>query len=195
MNVAQLIKSSFREAAGALAMGTSAATLERARRRVFVKALAVQLQRQFAEEDLRVFSEFGRGNLRDFGTEALLYDISVCRVASGSTAMRQSEEFSFVREAIWQIEVDFSRSWRGAIDAINRLNCGSASMKLLVAAEVGSRNESLLKTLAEPFAAGTGAQYVALIPHPVDWGETELRPRVWRLDDGNWVEQYAGSSG
>ena len=67
-------------------------------------------------------------------------------------------------------------------------------MKLLVAAEVGSRDESLLKTLAGPFAAGTGAQYLALIPHPVDWGETELLPRVWRLDDGNWVGQNVDSS-
>ena len=192
MNIASIVKDSFRDASRSLVMGTSAATLAQARRRVFVKALSERLASAFADEHVRVFSEFGRGNRGDFGAETLLYDVSVCRVEAGSTAARQSEDFLYVSEALWQIEVDFSRDWRSAVAAVNRLNSGAAGGKLLVAAEAGRRTESFIGTLAAPFASGTGERHLALIPHPADWDESEAAPGIWRMEDAAWVKLSAG---
>ena len=188
MNTRRVIEQSFAGAARALVMGTSPQALARARERAFVKMLADQLRSEYAGADIRVFSQFGRGNRRDFGREQLLSDICVCRVGAGQTGGRQSREFLFVAEALVQVEIELSREWRREVQALNQLVSGSAAAKLLVAALPNRDNAESLKTLQAPFAAIPGAASLALIPHPADWDTTAAPPQVWRLDAGEWIE-------
>ena len=188
MNIRNMIDESYDEACRALVMGTSPATLNRARERAFHKSLAEQMQAAFGEDDIRVFSAYGRGNRADFGREALLHGMTVCRIAQGETAERKPERFAYIAALIWQVEFDFSRQWQRALAAVNRLNEGAADNKLLVAAQLDSGRESYLNTLATPFAAGAGAQHLALIPHLSDWGRSDERPEVWYLQEGKWTE-------
>ena len=187
MNIRRMIDDSFDEASRAFVMGTSPATLNRARERAFRKSLAEQMQAAFADEDARVFSTYGRGNRADFGTEALLHDMTVCRIAQGETAERKPERFFYIAALIWQVEFDFSCQWQRALAAINRLNEGAAANKLLVAAQLESGRDSYMKTLAAPFAAGPGIQHLALIPHPSEWGRSDEQPEVWQLREGEWT--------
>ena len=145
------------------------------------------MQAAFTEEDVRVFSAYGRGNRADFGTEALLHDMTVCRIAFGETAERKPEPFLYIAALIWQVEFDFSCRWQRALAAINRLNAGGAENKLLIAAKLESGRDSYLNTLVAPFAAGAGVQHLALIPHPSEWDRSDERPEVWRLADGEWT--------
>ena len=188
MNVASIINDSYRGASSALVMGTSPQSLARARERVFVKTLVDQLQGAYSDDDVRVFSEYGRGNLHDFGTEKLLSDICVCRIAEGQTVARQPEDFLYIAAMLWQIEIEFSREWQRELQAVNRLIGGSAANKLLVAALMNRASEDIMNTLKAPFAAASGEAYLALIPHPADWDLTEDRPQVWRLAEDEWVE-------
>lgn len=194
MDIVALIENSFADASRSLVMGTSAATLERARTRVFVKSLAERLQAAYTDETVRVFSHYGRSTLAEFGSETLLYDISAHRVARGSTAARQPEEYHYIREALWQIEVDFTRDWRSALAAINRLIGGAAQDKLLVAAQSSKGDEALRQTLATPFACCGGRAHLALVPHPADWDSSERAAEVWRLDAGNWSPAAEGET-
>ena len=187
MSIRRMIDDSYDEATRALVMGTSPAALNRARERAFHKSLAEQMQAAFADEDVRVFSTYGRGNRADFGTETLLHDMTVCRIAQGETAERKPERFSYIAALIWQVEFDFSCQWRRALAAINRLNEGAAANKLLIAAQLESGRDSYLKTLAAPFASGSGAQHLALIPHPSEWDRNDERPEVWQLREGEWT--------
>ena len=187
MSIRRMIDDSYDEASRALVMGTSPATLNRARERAFHKSLAQQMQAAFAEEDVRVFSAYRRGNRADFGTEALLHDMTVCRIAYGETAERKPERLLYIAALIWQVEFDFSCQWQRALAAINRLNAGGAENKLLIAAKLESGRDSYLNTLVAPFAAGAGAQHLALIPHPSEWDSSEEQPEVWRLADGEWT--------
>ena len=188
MNTRRVIDQSFAGAIKALVMGTSPDALTRARERAFVKTLADQLQSEFAGDDIRVFSQFGRGNRRDFGAEQLLSDICVCRVGAGQTGGRQSQEFLYVAEVLAQVEIELSREWQREIQALNRLIAGSAADKLLVAALPNRGSADHLKTLQAPFAAIPGAASLALIPQPADWDATEASPQVWRLGEGDWIE-------
>ncbi len=185
MDINRLIRDSFQDALKSLVMGTSPAALIRARERVFIKALAEQLQAAHDGEGIRVLSAYERGNVADFGTERLLFDISVCRVALGKTAERRPEEFFYLAEVLCQIEINFSRDWREAIFAINRLNSGQAAQKLLLLARDNS-GDNLLETLKVPFAAGGGSAWLALVPHPADWGDDELGIDIWQLVDDAW---------
>ena len=91
MNIGHILRSGFHDARAALVMGTSAASLVRARERAFAKTVASQLQEALFADDIRVFSAYSRGNKADFGTEQLIYEIEACRVAKGNTADRLKE--------------------------------------------------------------------------------------------------------
>ncbi len=188
MDIRRIIDDSYRNASKALVMGTSLAALARARERAFVKSLVAELQGIFADDDIRVFSAYGRRNSRDFGAEKLLSDIAVGRIDESCASGREAENFLFVAALLWQIEVDFSREWRRAIHAINRLNGGSADNKLLIGAHLPRGGDDYLQTLRAPFAAGTGVAHIAFIPHPADWDSSEDAPVLWRLSDGEWSE-------
>ena len=108
---------------------------------------------------------------------------SACR-----TAERKPEDFLYIAESIWQIEVDLTREWRSSIQAVNRLNCGAAADKLLIAASLAQGNERLLNTLRTPAAAGTGRLHIAFVPHPEDWDDDTGAPQVWRLAEDGWAE-------
>ena len=188
MNITRLIDSSYNEATKALVMGTSKRSLARARERAFVKTLITHLQREFDGADLRVFASSQRGNAADFGTNLLLYDIAVCLIGSGKTAARKPEDFRYIAQALWQIEVEFSREWRHALFAINRLNCGAAADKLLITSKIGRGQEAFLNTIAGPGEAVGGAFYLAAVPNPADWDDDAGAPQVWRIADGEWEE-------
>ena len=186
MNVRQLIYSSFHDARLRLAMGTSPPALARARERVFVKSLTAQLRAVLGGEDIRIFSLYGRGNQVDMGTEHLLYDIQACRIAESRFAGKRAAAFYYIAAALWQIEIDFSRELRPLLFAINRLNCGDAASKLIVAAQVGSQRSTFIDSLSAPLSAGSGQVYLALVPHPEDWDDDEHPLDVWRFEAGEW---------
>ena len=188
MDIVGLIDASFSEAVKALVMGTSARSLARARERAFVKSLINRLRNNFDDDGYRIFASLQRGNQSDFGTNQLLHDIVVCRIEEGATDARQPESFRYVAEALWQIEVDFSREWRPALYAINRLNCGGAGNKLLVASQLARSQDRLMNTLRKPGAACAGTLYLALVPHPADWDDDAGAPQVWRFTEGEWAE-------
>ena len=188
MNVARLIEYSFSEATKALTMGTSQRSLARARERAFTKALIAQLRLEFEGADHRVFATTQRGNAADFGANQLLHDIAVCRIGFGKTAERKSEEFHFIAQALWQIEIDFSREWRKSLYAINRLNCGAAADKLLITSKLARSQKQFLDTLRAPSAAVAGTLYLAFVPHPADWDDDAGASQVWRIADGEWEE-------
>ena len=191
MNIRQVIADSYRDALKSHVMGTSPRALARARERAFVKALAERLQDCFAQDDVRVFSAYGRRNVDDFGSEQLLFDIAVCRAAYGQTAERTPEDFVYIAETLWAIELNFEREWRAALYAINRLNVGAAANMLLIAAQPKSARESFIESLKAPFAAPAdagGERYLSLVPHPAEWDETDDSPETWRLNEGEWEE-------
>ncbi len=188
MNVSRLIEASYNQALKALTMGTSRQSLYRARERAYVKSLIAHLQGEFGSDELRIFAASERGNAADFGANRLLYDIVVARVGKGKTTERQAVEFLYLAEALWQIEIDFSGEWRQALYAINRLNGGAAAGKLLIASVLSRGNERFSNSLRAAGAAGSGALYLALVPHPADWDDAASAPQVFEMTAGDWVE-------
>lgn len=189
MDIRHLLHYSYHDARNALVMGTSAASLARARERAFVKAVAAQFADAFADADVRVFSPFARANRDDFGIDQLLFDIEICRVALAEAGGRQADQFAFVSSALWQIEIEFSLDWRDAIIALNRLSCGGAENKLLITARRRSGQDDFLATVQPVASACAGQVYLALITHPRDWDDGDGSVDVLRLDeDDNWIE-------
>lgn len=192
MSIEEILRAGYQNALKALVMGTSPRALARARERAFVKSLAAQFATSCAGEDLRVFSVYGRGQVADFGSERLLFDIEVCRVAGSSAAFRAQDSFFHVTEALWQIEIDMSQDWRQCVYALNRLRLGAGANKLLIAAAPTDRRADFLKTLANCGAGSAdsvdrvGSLYLATMPHPRDWHDNEESLKLWRMTDGDW---------
>ena len=182
MDIHRILRQSYAEARAALVMGTSPAALARARERSFVKRLAARLGEAQSGGDIRVFSDYGRGNQADFGAERLLFDIAVCRVEEGNTARRKPESFLYIAAVLWQVEIEFAPDWRAVVQALNRLTGGGARNKLLVAAQ----SADLPASIAEAASVCAGELVLALLPHPADWDDAGAELEVWRMADGEW---------
>ena len=186
MNIQDILRDSYHQSQKALVMGTSPQSLARARERAFVKSLAAQFEARYAAQNCRVFSVYGRGNRADFGSEQLLFDIEVCRAAAATSAHRHQQSFFVVTEALWQVAIDLSRDWRQVVYAMNRLRCGAAANKLVIAAAPKDAPDSFLKTLAQACPGDDGAFYLATMPHPRDWEEDDGRLELWQIAAGAW---------
>ena len=186
MNIQDILLDSYQKALKALVMGTSPESLARARERAFAKTLATQLESAYEGEDVRVFSAYGRGNRPDFGSEQLLFTIEVCRVAAASSAHRKQESFCYIAEALWQIEIELSPDWRQVVFAMNRLCCGAAANKLVIAAQSADGNDIFLETLELGGAGCDGNLFLATIPHPRNWEDEEETLKVWQIADSKW---------
>ncbi len=189
MDIRRLLVYSFHDARNALVMGTSAASLARARERAFIKAVTTQFVDAFAADDVRVFSPVSRANRDDFGADQLLYEIEICRVAFAEAGGRNADQFAYVCSALWQIEIEFSLDWRDAIIALNRLCCGGAENKLLIAAQRERGQDDFLATVQPVASACAGEVFLALITQPRDWDDGDGSVDVMRLgEDDNWIE-------
>jgi len=188
MNIKHLINYSFNDATKSMVMGTSPSALARARQRAYMKTLVSHLEDELGTDDTRIFSEYQRGNSDDFGTEHLLYDIQVCKIATTKTADRKKEELPYIQSALWQIETDFSQEIPPAIYAFNRLVTGNAENKLFIGAQLSAGRDTFINTLKAPAAACNGDVYLALIPHPAQWDEDDHETTVWHFVDGDWQE-------
>ncbi len=188
MNIRHLINYSFNDAIKSMVMGTSPTALARARTRAYMKSLVSHLQDNLGADDVRIFSQYNRGNLDDFGTEHLLYDIQVCKVATTETADRKKEPLSYVQASLWQIETDFSQEIMPSIYAFNRLVTGNGENKLFIGAQLSTGRDTYIKTLKASAKACSGNVFLALIPHPTQWDEDDHDVTVWQFDGDNWEE-------
>jgi len=187
MNIKHLINTSFNDATKSMVMGTSPQSLTRARERVWIKTLSAQLADALGDDKIRVFSAYQLGNMDDFGSEQLLYDIQVCRVGITTTADKKKDELHYIQASLWQIETDFSREIHQAIYAFNRLVTGNSENKLFIGAQLKTGRDTFINTLKGSASACTGTVHLALIPHPEDWDDTDQEIDVWQFTDGDWV--------
>jgi hypothetical protein len=188
MNIQHIINASFNDATKSMVMGTSPQSLARARERVWIKTLSTHLTYALGEDNYRVFSAYNRGNADHFGTEQLLYDIQVCRVGLTTTADKKKKELHYIQAALWQIETDFSREIHQAVYAFNRLVTGNGENKLFIGAQLKTGRDTYINTLKASAAACMGNVYLALIPHPEDWDDSDHPIDVWQFTDGDWVD-------
>ena len=187
MDIKRVLDASYHDALRALVMGTSAAALARARQRALVKTLASRLNEAITDENTRAYHRYATSSRADFGIDALPWDICICRLGASDSGGRQAQSLEYVAGALWQVAIDFSGETAGALQAVNRLAFGGASNKLLLLAHPESGSDSLLESLAQPFA-GDGARCLALLPHPRDWDDATHAPAAWQWQNDGWRE-------
>ena len=138
-----------------------------------------------SDPGLRCFTRFDRSNRREFGVNELLHDICIVRVAGVSSAV-QGKRLFYIDRVLWQVESEFARNSRSALVDFNKLVLGSAESKLFVGPQLKSR-DAYLQVLEKPARQTTGETFVALIPHPSEWGnEGDNEISIWRFGDSGW---------
>lgn len=154
----------------------------------WVRELAEGLRAHFAaESDVRVLSKYDGRNKAEFGLNELLYDVCVCRVASGPSATG-AKQLCYVREGLWLVESEFAADSQQAVWDFNKLVLGAADNKLFVG-PAGTRR-TYLDSLLPVAQACTGNVFVALVPHPSSW-DTGAGVELFRLREGAWHAESA----
>lgn len=181
-----MVRTAFTEAIRAEIPADGSSRRHRERSRVWVEALANEFRSHYCEaKDVRVFSKHWAENRADFLLNELLYDVSVCRVASVASAA-QKKELLYIKEVLWLVESEFAKNSRQALVDFNKLVMGASGSKLFVGPQV-SDNDSFIQVLLPAAAACAGDVFLALLPHPAVWNSIgEARPLLWRFANGAW---------
>ncbi len=181
-DIKKLLQDSLTSAQAKPNKGKSPQEINQNRSRSWVNTLAEQLKTVYkAELDVMVFSKYDRSHRKDFKLNELLYDIVVCRVDEVASSTHKKKLY-YIKEALWQVESEFAHDSRQALIDFNKLVLGSAQNKLFIGPQVRKGGElSLLNVLKRAAIACTGSVYVALVPHPAKWKDTNSDVRLWSM--------------
>ena len=166
--VLQCVGQAFDDARRHPISATTAQHLHAGRSRHFVAALGEQLGALYVgHPDVRVFTKHDDRNRTAFGMNELLYDVTVCRTATVSSAAN-GKRLHYVTAPVWHVESELAKDSRQALFDFNKLVLGAAALNLFVGPLVHDVQE-FLNVLRVPASCCLGSVYVALIPHPSDW--------------------------
>ncbi len=181
-----LIFSSFKEAKKAQDSDLTPQDLHRKRSQEWVKVLARNFRKCYSNQDnkVKVFSkDFGEYRA-EFKVNELLYDIAVCRTGETPSAQKGTL-LTYIQEALWVVESEMARDSHEAIIDFSKLVMGSAQNKLFIGPKVNNQG-NFNKVLLAPAGHCCGNVYLAIIPHPEDWGKRDDEPEVFILSGGSW---------
>ena len=186
VDIASLIRRAFDKAVESEDPAGNARRVNQDRSRRWVEALADEFRKHHAgDADVRVFSKHHGGNRIDFHLNELLYDVSVCRVASVPSAA-QGKKLLYVAEPLWQVESEFAKDTREALIDFSKLVMGAAPCKLFIGPQVDDI-PSFIQTLSPAAAACSGNVFLALLPHPSLWTSGKrAEPLFWQFDGDAW---------
>jgi hypothetical protein len=154
--------------------------LHAARSRTFVACLGDELGALYADEpDVRSFSKHNEDNRAELGTNELLFDVTVCRTATVPSASGR-KVLRYVREPLWHVESELARDSQQALYDFNKLVLGAAPQNLFVGPLV-SDPDAYVDVLRPPAERCMGRVFVALIPHPAEWGASDGSVRCEEL--------------
>lgn len=158
--------------------------LHAGRSHAFVAALADELRQLYAgDENVVAPCKYDARDREKIGMNELLYDVTVCRVATVTSAA-QGRTLWYVTDALWQVESELARDSRQALIDFNKLVLGSARFKLFVGPQVADP-EAFIGVLRPAAARCTGEVFAALIPHPDRWDHARSEVQAWRLRDSS----------
>jgi hypothetical protein len=187
MDLYRLLEKSLAEAQSATTVGTLPRDIHRNRSQAWIRQLGEAfLHALDSDSSVRVFTRGDTTHRADFGLNELLYDVLVCRVNSVPSA-KWGKPLYYIEEALWQVESEFARDSKQALIDFNKLVLGSGRNKLFIGPQVSDK-PSFIEVLLPAARACIGNVYVALVPHPRDWGTGEHQIDLWMLENGLWRE-------
>ncbi|MYD46542.1 MAG: hypothetical protein F4W92_09330 [Gammaproteobacteria bacterium] len=136
----------------------------------FVECLTNKFRDYYSKDDL-IVRVSSRGNPREF-----LHDISICQVEEISGPV-QPTEIDRVVNVLWQIEVEMSNDGSEIMHDLNKLRAGAVdSDKMFVVRRSWSDTTNLTWLTEQVLGIAehqTGRLFVAFIPHPSDWKDSD----------------------
>ena len=156
----------------------NAATLQQLhseRARTWVKSLALNLGKEYAQESTRVLAR-PLDRDKDFELHEMLYDVVVLRTA-------KTQGLTYALEVEWEIESELSKELKKAVIDFSKLVLGAATNKLFI----GSFHTELRRDILLPIASACKSNvYAAFIPRPDDWNRAEPRVRLYKFESKVW---------
>ncbi len=179
-DVKQLLQEALQQAQSGPDTGETTQKINLNRSQSWVKALTEQFKKRYeGDTDIRIFTKSDYSNRRDFGLNELLYDILVCRVGEVESSVHK-KKLCFIKEVLWQVESEFAHDTRSTLIDFNKLVLGSACNKLFICSQVKKGKEKSFLGVLRPAAAYcTGDVYVAMIPNPSNWLNTDSDVHLW----------------
>jgi len=187
MNVVSIVTAALDAAHKTPDIGETPGKIHRNRSSVFVEALAREFRDEYASRDnVVVLSKHYAGHTHQLGLNELLFDVTVCGTGVTPSAV-DGRDLTYLTGSLWAVESEFARDSRKAVFDFNKLVLSAADQKLFVGPTVDDE-KSFLAVLGPVADCCTGSVFVALVPHPEEWGAAgHLRCNVWTRAGGKWA--------
>jgi hypothetical protein len=186
VNISEVIKQGYANAKRQKTYGASKRALHNRRSKAWVESLAGGFRSVYKDDPaVKVFSKGYEQNRNDFGINELLFDVTVCRVATVPSAVHK-KELLYIKEPLWQVESEFARDSRQSLIDFNKLVLGSAQNKLFIGPKTRNRH-AVLGVLVKPADVCKGKVFAAFLPHPSTWDKDDSEPEVYWFEGGEWV--------
>lgn len=187
MNVVPIITAALDIAHKTPDTGEAPGVIHRNRSKAFVEALAAEFRTVYSSrEDVVVLSKHYANHRQQLGLNELLFDVTVCGTGVTPSAVA-GRNLTYLTGSLWAVESEFARDSRKAVFDFNKLVLSAADQKLFVGPTVEDE-ESFLAVLGPVADCCTGSIFVALVPHPDEWGAAaHLRCNVWMRAGGKWA--------
>lgn len=187
MDLYRLLETSLTAAQSAPTVGTLPQVINRNRSQEWIRQLRSGFSQSLTgDSSVRVLVRSDNTYLTEFGLTELLHDVLVCRVNTVPSA-NKSRTLYYIEEVLWQVESEFARDSKQALIDFNKLVLGSGQNKLFIGPQVSDK-PSFIVVLLPAARACIGNVYVALVPHPKEWGTGERQIDLWMLENGLWRE-------
>ncbi len=118
----------------------------------------------------------------------LLYDVAILKYATVYSG-KSNKELAYVTDALWLVESELSLNKREALYDFNKLVIGRSKNLLFVGPLVNGAEEqkSYLEVLGAAAKHCSCSVYLALIPHPGDWGNKDsVCVSAWEWKEDCW---------
>ncbi len=146
----------------------------------FVECLAQLLHNQYeAIENIATLSKHNPENRAKFGVNELLFDITTCQFSTINSG-KSNKELAYITKGLWVVESEMAKDKRQALYDFNKIVLADSENKLFVGPLVHHSEEAdYLNVLAAAATYCKGNLYLALVPHPGNWGsENNIAPEA-----------------
>lgn len=162
--------------------------LHSARSKAWVKHLADSFRNDYEKTEYRVFSADYSHNRGEFKLNELLFDISVVKVMTLSSASGY-KQLSCVESMEWAIESEFQKNdSRASIIDFSKLVMARSKNKLLILPQSSKVKDWALLLLSKAVPEDGDNYFLAFVPHPDSW-ESNTRIELYYHGKDGWEER------
>ena len=168
---------------------SSHAQTHKDRAKAWIECLGKGFQKQYSNEEHRVFWRNNCDN-SDFELNELLFDISVCQIGWVKSIVH-CKPLPYIAKSLWQVESEFDNSnSREITKDFSKLVMGCSENQLFISTYQGDLQKKALTMCSSIARCCNGNLYMCFVEHPDKWSKDPKGPSLFKWEENGWRDEW-----